>query len=502
MPVRAALANGAIALAIGAAALALAGAAGTSDGLSWSDEITYATVGRNIAAGRGPISSFSHPDAILARGFPLRDVHMPAHAYALALGFRVFGPADAAAVAVSRTAFLLAGVLVSCTALRVFGQPAGVWAAALFSFFPGLAAYANSAMSEATLLLLTAAWWLLWCAGLASGRPILAAVLGLLLAVGATHRETFVALVPAGIYALTRWPGARRRAALLAAGCFAVWMAAVFFPLYRARPPYPHALSFLLDATAQSGTGHAIAETLWRNVKPWSRPDVWLWVYALEWVCAAAAAALALRSSRLGRRLGTWGAATFLVTFAALAPLYWLRGWTAVRMFLYTVPPCVVLLAAAVGAPARRLRRHAVPAAALLAFVAADIVANSWLARDRQAEATRGRAYAAYIRVHTAGAAPRVVIAAAAHRYGWEEYPVAVIDADIDASRLVALASRVEVDAIVTRRHTPHFLAVLREHGYVRRSVEPFEGRHVYLRQPGLALSPPALTLDRPTPVR
>jgi hypothetical protein len=498
---RKALAGGAIALATGAAALGLAAAQGAAPGLSWSDEITYAAVGRHIADGRGPISSFAHPDAVLARGFPVRDVHMPAHAYALALVFRVFGPTETAAVAVGRAAFLLAGVLVFCTGRRLFGTAAGVWAAALFFFFPGLAVYGHSAMSEPTLLLLTAAWWLVWCEGLKSGRPAAAAALGLLLAVAATHRETSLALAPAGVFALVRWPPPhRRRAALVASVCFGVWMAAVFWPLYRARAPYPHALSFLLDATAQAGTMGAIAETLGRNVRPWSRPDVWLWVYALEWACAAAAVVRARRIAEPARALGRWGAATLALTFAALAPLYWIRGWTAVRMFLFTLPPCLVLLAG--GAPARtRLRRHAVPAVALVVFVLVGLTANRWLARDRQAEAERGRTYAAFIRAHTDIAPPRLVIAAGAHRYGWEEYPVAVVDPDVDASHLAALGRLVVVDAIVSRRDRPHFLATLREHGYTRRSERPFEGNHVYVRERRGEPDGPA-SLDRPPSAR
>ena len=339
----------AVVFALGAVALALAGVQAPA-GLGWSDEITYAAVGRNIAGGQGPLSRFAHPDSILARGLPLRDVHMPAHAYALALGFEAFGATEAAAVAVGRIAFLLAGGLVCWTASRLHGRAAGLWAAALFFFFPGLAAYGNSAMSEPTLLLLIAAWWLLWYAGLSSGRPIVAAGLGLLLAVAATHRETSLALLPAGIFALAEWPREpRRRAAAWAAACFVIWMGAVFSPLYRARAPYPHALSFLVDAVTETGSAAPLAQTLLRNLRPWSQPDVWLAVYALQWLCVVAAFVLTRRASPLARRLGWWSVATLLVMFAALMPLYWMRGWTAVRMLLFTLPPCLVALA---GGPA------------------------------------------------------------------------------------------------------------------------------------------------------
>jgi hypothetical protein len=492
--VRRALASGGLVLVLGAAALACARSYGAPAGLWWSDEITYALVARHLAEGRGGFSSFAHPDAVLARGLPLPDVHMPGHAYALALGFRLFGPTEAVAVAVGRLAFIAAGVLVSVLAGRVWGTAGGVWAAALFFFFPGLAAYGNTAMSETTLLLLAAAWWLVWREGLASGRPILAVALGLLLGVGATHRETFLALLPAGVYALATWPAARRRAAAAAAtAVFAAWMAAVFWPLYRARAPYPHALSFLLDTAARAGVGEAVAQVLGRNASPWSQPGVWLVVYALEWACAAAAAAVAMRARGPARWLGTWGAATLVFTFVPLAPLYWLRGWTAVRMLLWTLPPGLAVIAGGwPGATVRR--RHALPAALLAVFVGCGLAANRWQARDRREEAARGAAYAAFIRAHTREA-PRVVIAAGAHRYGWEEDPVQVVDAEIDAGHLAALARRIPVDVVVSRRDAPHFLAVLREHGFARASATPFEGRHVYVRSP-----PPAL--DRSGPAR
>ena len=60
-----------------AAALAVLGLAYAtgSPGLRWSDEFVYAVVGRNLAEGRGFISNFYNPDAILAKGFPLYLAH-------------------------------------------------------------------------------------------------------------------------------------------------------------------------------------------------------------------------------------------------------------------------------------------------------------------------------------------------------------------------------------------------------------------------------------------
>src|SRR6188474_383492 len=77
--------------------------------LGWSDEIVYAVVARNVADGKGPLSNLVHPDAVLAQGFPVRDVHMPGHPYVVAAAFRLFGVSDGVAVWPSRLAFVLAG---------------------------------------------------------------------------------------------------------------------------------------------------------------------------------------------------------------------------------------------------------------------------------------------------------------------------------------------------------------------------------------------------------
>lgn len=104
--------------------------------LSWSDEIVYAAMGCNVAAGRGLTSNFYDPRAILADGFPLADVHMPGHALALAVSFAALGCREWAAIGVSQLAFILTGLILFRAAERVESRRAGALAAALYYVFP------------------------------------------------------------------------------------------------------------------------------------------------------------------------------------------------------------------------------------------------------------------------------------------------------------------------------------------------------------------------------
>jgi Dolichyl-phosphate-mannose-protein mannosyltransferase len=451
-------------------------------GLVWSDEIVYGVVARNIADGRGPVSNFVHPDSILARGLPLRDVHLPAHAYLLSLGVRLLGPGERVPEALGSLAFMLAAVLVFALGRMLAGDAAGVWAAALFAFFPAAAAYGASGMSEATFFPLVAGWWLVWCAAVRDRRTGQAAALGLLLALTATHHETALALLLPAAYALWRWPSEGRRSAALAfAVGFVPWMALVFWPLYRARAPYPHVLSFVMDSVRANGSLRPFADTIARNLQPWSHPGVGLALYAFIVACAIAAVALAWHTRDLRRSLAAWTALVMTATFVVLAPLHVLRGWIPVRMFVVLIPPALAVIACGLASRGSRLARHGPPAAALAAGLALSVPANRWLARDRQEHADEGRAYSAFIRANVPGDA-RVVIAERAYRYGWDAYPVTVIDVDVDGLRFEALAKRTEVDAVVTSRSAPYFLATLKGHGL--ESPSPISGeRNVFRRR-------------------
>lgn len=475
-----ALAGVMVALAFALTSLVVARAR-SPRGLVWSDEIVYGVVARNIADGRGPVSNFVHPDSVLARGLPLHDVHLPAHAYLLSVGVRLLGPGERVPEAVGSIAFALAALAVFGLGRLLAGEAAGAWAAALFAFFPSAAAYGASGMSEATFFPLVAGWWLLWCVALRDHRTWQAGALGLALALTATHHETALALLLPAAFALWRWPAPGRRSAVLAflAG-FVPWMAAAFVPLYRARAPYPHVVSFVLDTVRETGSLRPFADTLARNLQPWSHPGAGLAVYAFIVACAAAAVALTWRARDLRRSVAVWTAVVMAATFVVLAPLHVLRGWIPVRMFVALIPPALAVIACGLASRGTAFARHGPPAVALAACLALSVPANRWLARDRQEHADEGRAYSAFIRAHVAS--PRVVIAERAYRYGWDAYPVTVVDVDVDGLRLAALAKRAEIDAVVTQRAAPFFVEALERHDLARASDADWAGRRAYTR--------------------
>jgi CubicO group peptidase (beta-lactamase class C family) len=477
------------ALALALTALVVA-RAHSPRGLVWSDEIVYAVVARNIAEGHGPVSSFVHPDSILARGLPLADVHLPAHAYLLSVGMRLLGPGERVPEAVGSVAFVLAALAVFALGRMLADDAAGVWAAALFAFFPSTAAYGASGMSEATFFPLVAGWWLVWCVALRDRRAWQAGALGLALALTATHHETALALLLPAAFALWRWPSEGRRSAALAfAAGFLPWMALVFWPLYRARAPYPHVVSFVMDSVRETGSLRPFADTVARNLQPWSHPGVGLALYAFIVACAVAAVALSWHRRDLGRSLAAWTALVMAATFVVLAPLHVLRGWIPVRMFVVLIPPALAVIACGLASRRSRLARQGPPAIVLAVCLALSVPANAWLARDRREHADEGRAYSVFVRQHVPAAA-RVVIAERAYRYGWDAYPVTVIDVDVDGLRFEALAKRTEIDAVVTSRSAPYFLATLKRHGL--ESASPSGHRRSVFSRPSIQEPVPA----------
>jgi len=470
------------------AVLGLAYATG-SPGLRWSDEFVYAVVGRNLAEGRGFISNFYNPDAILAKGFPLGDVHMPGHSLLLAASFRLLGVGEATALLPNQLSFILAALILAALSHRAFGRPAALQTAALFLVFPVQAAVANSAMSEPTLVLITVLYLALWCRARTRARLPLAAALGLLLGLGATHRETFLVFLPTACYALWRWPRpSRLRAFLVFGAALAAWMALVFWPLYQRRAPFPHAFSDLVAA----GTGpRALLGTMSNNVAsslagvPWWGGEAWQWANRAQHLTVAVALVVALRSSGLRRELGLLAAFVHAATFAGLALVYPLLEWRSVRMLVWSIPPALVAIGAASWwAPAPRRGRRLAATLFLAAVGGASVAGTRWMARDRAAQHEFGVAYAQYLARDLAAFPPRLMIAPKAYRYGWEAYPVAVVVWDVtDLGRVRALDHRLPIDAIVVREEERRrFLRGLANDAYRGEyqlaRPEPFDGKY------------------------
>jgi dolichyl-phosphate-mannose-protein mannosyltransferase len=416
--------------------------------LGWSDEIVYAVVARNVADGKGPLSNLVHPEAVLAQGFPVRDVHMPGHPYLVAAAFRFFGVSDSVAVGPSRVAFVLAGCLLLVAGTILFDRRAGWIAAALFFLFPGLAVYAHAAMAETTVLLWATAYLAVWAAGLRDPKLPYALMLAVLLAIGATHRETLLVLLPSALYLLLRWPRpTRAKAALVLLLPLALYLALVFWPFYRARPAYPVTVTLRVAPGAPLGElAGALLENALANLRvmlSW-RGASWQWMLIVEALLMAAAVVAAVRHPET-KRLAVYTLFGFTAVAGAMTCLYTLRGWPAVRSLLFTEPPALVVLGALIG---RRGRPGTMTAAVLGVCSMAGLAVDRILIADRHEEYAAGQAEAQALRASIPLDA-HVVFAPRAYRYGWEAYPASVVVWGSEEGRRRALNRVVALDAVV-----------------------------------------------------
>jgi 4-amino-4-deoxy-L-arabinose transferase-like glycosyltransferase len=458
-------------------------------GLAWNDELVYAAAGRHVADGHGPISSFYHPDAIVERGLPQPDVHMPGQAMLLGTAFRLFGPREGVAIATSAVAFVLSAALVAWICARR-GTASAAAAAAFFVLFPPHAAFGHTAMAESALCLSTVTFAAVWLGALEGARPWRAVALALVLAVGATQRETFLVYAVPAAWAIARWPAPERwRGGLAGGGVLAAYLAFVFLPFYRARASHPHMLTDALHAEG------GIAGGIWRSLRdnvaslPLAPREAWQWVYLLQLMALAGALAIAWRATDERRPLAwlaVWGGAT---TWVGLALFYPLADWRAVRVLMPVAAPAIAVVGASLAWPpalrwtGRDAWRPVVGAAVLAVSVAATLA----IGRDRRFNLAFGRDYAAFL-AQTLPQRPAVVVATKAYRYGWEAYPVSVVVWEAtDLKRVRAVAQRVPVDAIVVRKEEERrFLRGLEDGAYGRAyalaSAEPFHDRyHVYV---------------------
>lgn len=451
-------------------------------GLVWSDEVVYAVVGRNIQEGRGPLSNFYHPDAIVAGGFPLRDVHLPAHAYLIGLSFALFGAREWAALVPNQVAFLLGGVVLFDVARRTVGRRAA-FAAIVFYLFPPQPTFAHTAMSEPTLVLVAVVFLWLWVRCRDRPRPALAALLGAVLALGAAHRESFLVFLPAAVYAVWLCPRPERgRAAAAFAIVFLVGMALVFWPWHAARPRIPHTGFALLAEAGEPGRlWTAIRDTATTNLTAFvsSAEQGWRRVCALQVATVLVTALVGLRAGGVRRELAALAAWSYLATFVVMFVSYPLSDWRAVRQFMFTLPPAFIVVADA--ALARRGLLHGIAlrwaAPALVLFTTAD--AHAVLTRGRRAALATQREYSALLADLLRPYGPRLIIAPAAYRYGWDMYPVSVVVWDAtDLPRTKAVDHAVRIDAIVVQKEARRlFLSKLERGAYRGQYREANRGR-------------------------
>jgi len=429
---------------LGLAALALAQWPGPPQ-LAWSDEIVYAAMARNLAAGRGAISSFYDARSIAARGYPLGDVHMPGHAFLLSAAFAALGPREGAAPLVPALAFVAAGVVLWRAARRAVSPAAAVVCAGSLYVFPSLARYASSAMAETPLVLLACLHLLAWWRALE--RPALGrlATLGLLLGVGATVRETFLALLVPSLLLLWALPGGRRlRAGAWLLGPLAAYLVLVFLPLSRARAPYPFYLEELLGRPTKAEVAHAFAMNTLANLGALARlgPEEATWLTALL-VAAALAAAVALLLRGGPRRLAAYLLLAVVSTVLPLAVTYTLQGWTGLRSLLLLAPATLVCAAALVEELRSARLRRACAGLALLLLLVASAFLDRRLVADRRQELMAGEEQARALEAALACPGPHVVVAEEAFRYGWRRPGAVVVwEGRLAEATLVSVAVR------------------------------------------------------------
>jgi hypothetical protein len=451
-------------------------------GLAWNDELVYAAAGRHVADGHGPVSSFYHPDAIVERGLPQPDVHMPGQALLLGAAFLVLGPREEAAVATSAVAFVLSAAVLAWACTR-WGTAGALAAAGFFVLFPPHAAFAHTAMAEPALGLTTAAFTALWLGSRDRPSVARAMALAVVLAAGATQRETFLVYALPAAWAIARWPaGARWRGALAGGGVLAAYLAFVFVPFYGARASHPHVLTDVLR-TGGSGIARNVRDNL--AALPLAPREAWQWVYLVQLLAVGAALLLARRATDERRPLAglaAWGLAT---TWTGVALFYPLGDWRVVRVLMPVVLPAIAVVGVSLVASAQK--RIALTGTA--AVLAVSVTATVSIGRDRRFNLDFGRDYAAFLS-RTMQKRPAVVVATKAYRYGWEAYPVAVVVWEAtDLKRVRAVAARVPVDAIVVREEEERRFLRGEADGayngaYALASAAPFHGRyHVYVAE-------------------
>jgi hypothetical protein len=433
--------------------------------LSWSDEIVYAVMGRNIADGRGIATSFYDMRALLRDGHPQGDVHMPGHALFMSAFFRVLGSADWVAFAPSWAGLLASAVTVQVAVRRSFDTRTGAWAAALLLVMPGLAGYAHSAMSELTLVFASSLFLLTWSA---CTTPARAAFMAAALAAGVLCRETALVFLLPATEALWRAPReVRGRLAAAFTLTLALCLGALA-PLYLDRARFPHFLSDL-PAFGSNGWGPAVLGVVRGNLRPplpgGLDQQQFATLLALATLVSAVVWLLPLEAP--AKRLSAVLLALTAANFAGLAGFYPLRGWAGVRAFMFLSP-----WIAAVLAPALVRGRHAWWRGLAAGLVVCALGAWSWratvaLAQDRRAEQRENAAVAgAYERMLGGLDVGSLVAFESPWEIGWRRFPITIVwNVPADPESLRRVNAVLPIDAVMGRNAQVLPLAEASQHG-------------------------------------
>jgi hypothetical protein len=399
--------------------------------LSFSDEIVYACIARNLAGGRGLVASHYVPASIVDGAYPSLYVHMPGHPLMVAPALLALGPTRAGVFAANWISFVAVGLILYELGSGLGSRYVGLLAALLYYACPRQLTLANTLMSEPTLALVTTLFLSLWLRAMAKPHWSSGAGLAAGLVAGMIHHETFLVLLPASLFMTLRVADGQRARSL--AGfwvVFAVLIGLVFWPLHEARAFAAHH-SASIFSQGLAATAAAMAASVWGNLVD---------LVSHQRGGASGTLATQLPYLALATLLGAWPwlrgsarwvlgftASGFALMFLGLAPFYPVVRIGPRHVLLFV--PAMCLLFAVLLERIRPLRvRGAVAVAAVagLAFASQRDVAQ--LLRGRQARSyAHEAALSDTIRKYTAALQPRTALVEDAFLYAWDAWPVDVV---------------------------------------------------------------------------
>ncbi|HET7747044.1 MAG TPA: hypothetical protein VFM29_07060, partial [Vicinamibacteria bacterium] len=348
--------------------------------VAWPDECIYLVGARNVLERGTLATNFYLSYSILRRGHPHRDVHMPGYVLVLVPAVAALGPTYEAGFALNAIAFLGSILLVRAIARRILGDPLqAAVATTLFAFLPPFAGYLGVVYPEHVVAL---AFLAAVAVTLHAETGRMAALAGVLFALGAVFRESLLAGFPIALAALPR-PLLLRRWLPAAAATLLLVVA----PLSRERAVHPNALypSVSEEARASDAPVGTVLAAVGRNVAtnarltaaadPATRAEDAVLLFLLALAVAAAASA-AFRLPPPARRLAWATLASLAVLTAAVLTLYVVRErggvWGGVRAYMPWAPLLLVLATPLLFAWRRRAVALVLAAAAGFAFTRLD----------------------------------------------------------------------------------------------------------------------------------
>jgi 4-amino-4-deoxy-L-arabinose transferase-like glycosyltransferase len=477
-----------IILIIGAGILALAYTTGFPK-LSGSDEIVYATAARNIANFKGPYTNFYLPASIAEKGYPLGDVHMPGYIFLLAISLFLFGPNEFAAFLPSQLTFLATGVLIFWIGKTVFNRQVGFWAALWFFLLPDNFIWANTAMAEPSLTLLSTIFLWIWYKAVTGPKLRYSFWLAFLLVLGLFFREVFLVFLLPALYALWVWPSSSRLKSWLIFGSLFLIGVSLLVPFHRIRAPYPWTVSVTNWSTLPELVA-GIERTVSRNIEEISKVStkpIYL-AQIPKYVITLLVVGSLLVFERKSYKLSLYYLITFLPTFLIMFLIYIVYRWVGLRMFTLLMSAGIIAACAMLVRLRGKWRLVALGGGTLILLVA-SISMNNMHAQDREKDFKEQSLQAQTIVDQTSklGLNPQVVMGNQPFLYGWQQYPVAVIwrtTSNLDT--WLALRQWLTVDLIVVEEMSERdrFLRAIEdglvEDNFVLLNQEPINGYYIF----------------------